>query len=75
MNDTMEVYDLQFLGQSYKAIKVTRLGDSIFNSFWLPKSQIEVDTISQEEDFALLKNGEIIAVYIPDWLAEEKELL
>ena len=43
--------------------------------FWMPKSQIEVDGVSHEEDFDNLVRGEVVDVYIPDWLAEQEGLL
>lgn len=67
----IESYNLIYVCHSEKGVK--------FNvserSFWLPKSQIEVDGVSHESDFEELVRHEAVDVYIPDWLAEEKGLI
>lgn len=62
----MEEYLLEFLHKSENAILVKDCEDSI----WLPLSQIEI-----EDDLECLERGDFITVFIPDWLAEEKELV
>lgn len=69
----MESYKLTYRRQTEKAILVSLPKHII--QFWLPKSVIEVDGIMYEEDFDNLEPMEEIEVYIPDWLAEEKELI
>lgn len=59
-------YSLIFLGQTRNSIRVRET--SISQSFWLPKSQIDVD------DYDTLVEGETIDIDIPNWLAVEKEL-
>ncbi|MBU2644840.1 hypothetical protein KKI24_09050 [bacterium] len=80
----IESFSLVFMGQTEKAIKVAfecavkdadgRRGNG-FKEIYLPKSQIEVDGVSHESDFDDLVRNEVLDVYIPDWLAEEKGLL
>lgn len=59
-------YSLIFKGQTQAAIRLQETEKS--QSFWLPKSQIDV------ADYDTLVDGETIDVDIPNWLAEEKEL-
>lgn len=68
---TLESYSLNYKGQTEKAIRVEVNGKEI----WLPKSQIEVDGVSCDEDFKELVPDETVDVYIPDWLAEKNDLL
>jgi len=68
---TIESYNVTYKGQTEKAIRV-----EINNSeIWLPKSQIEVDGVSCDEDFKTLVPDEEVDCYIPDWLAEKHELI
>ncbi len=66
-----ESYNLEFKYQTDKACCFIHCGETI----WLPKTQIEVDGVSCEQDFETLTPGEDVDVYIPDWLAEDKGLL
>lgn len=59
-------YSLIFMGQTQAAIRMQESSRS--ESFWLLKSQIDVD------DYNTLIPGETIDVEIPNWLAEEKGL-
>ena len=67
----IESYSLKYSGQTEKAVRFF-LDDK---EFWLPKSQIEVDGVSCDEDFKTLVPSEVVDVYIPDWLAEKNDLL
>jgi len=69
----IESYNLIFMSHKGKAVCFIQEGDNEF--IWLPKSQIEVDGVSYEEDFDNLVRRERVDVYIPDWLAEDKGLL
>ena len=76
----MESYSLRFCFQTEKACFFTFSGDENWmvgngKKIILPKSQIEVDGVSCEQDFDNLVPGEDLGVYIPDWLAEQKDLL
>lgn len=68
-NDLVEVSGLYLLATTDKAFGVTRdAPDSSSRrevQHWIPKSQIEDDTLCEEDE------GWIV---IPRWLAEEKEL-
>lgn len=68
--------------ESYSLTYVRHKGGGIFftidgekKPICFPKSQIEVDGVSHEEDFDSLIRGEQVDVYIPDWLAEQEGLL
>jgi hypothetical protein len=52
-------------GETEKAVRVRNLKDQ---PVWLPKSQVEV-----EEEEA--RSGRFAIVTMPQWLAEEKELV
>jgi hypothetical protein len=58
--------EVEYVHQTENALRVS---DGTNDSIWLPKSQIEYD-----EDIELTK-GKMISVTMPDWLAEEKELV
>jgi len=58
------IEDMEFQTETEHAICVHASGDD--SDIWLPKSQIE-----WEED---AERGDLIAVSLPEWLAEEKGL-
>lgn len=70
---SIESYSLIFMDHTEKA--VCFIGGADHGFIWLPKSQIEVDGVSHEEDFDNLVRREQVDVYVPDWLAEDKGLL
>ena len=71
---TIESYSLIYKAQTGPGIGFIQ--DERNREFiWLPKSQIEVDGVSCEEDFETLIIDERVDVYIPDWLAEKNDLL
>jgi len=60
---TMHEFEVEFKHETDLAVLVVYQGDEI----WLPKSQIE-GLIPAEE-------GDEIKISIPEWIAEEKEML
>ena len=60
---TMHKFDVTFIRETDMAILVEVEGDE----FWLPKSQIDWLGCAEE--------GDEIEVRVPEWLAEEKELM
>ena len=67
----MELYALEYVTQSRKAFCFSIKGEQ---GFWLPKTQIEIDSVEPYE-YDSLEKGEEVDVYVPDWLAEEKGLM
>ena len=62
----MEEYLFEKIAETDRAILVSD-GDV---ECWLPKSQIEIP-----EDCEDAEKGDMITIYIPDWLAKENELI
>ena len=60
--------------QTEKAIGVYVPGDDEQGLIWLPKSQIEVDGIQDEDDWESLPWNEPVDMYLPRWLIEAKDL-
>ena len=58
--------DLAYKGETDAAI---RFEDADGNTVWLPKSQITVDLPMRPT------SGTVVSVAMPEWLAEEKDLL
>ena len=58
-------FDLEYITETEDALCV--LGDNS-EDVWLPKSQVEYNVKSY-------KKGDAILVHIPEWLAEDKELM
>lgn len=60
-----ELYDASFelYGETEKAIRVSDDGGETFH--WLPKSQIEYE----------MKQGQVVEVTMPAWLAKEKGIV
>jgi len=64
----LDTYSFVFYAETDKAIGVREEGDSEDSDMiWLPKSQIEYDDNCSE--------GDLIDVDIPEWLAEDKDLI
>lgn len=63
-NSDLTDLTLQLHVETAKAILVSDDGDPD-NAVWLPKSQIEFEK----------KKGNLVEVTMPQWLAEEKELV
>lgn len=64
-SDIVDV-DLVFMGETDSAMRFTDEDD---NTIWLPKSQIEVALPNNA------RSGTVVSVAMPQWLAEEKELV
>lgn len=76
----MESYALRFVFQTEKVCFFTYAGNENWmvrnqQNIILPKSQIEVDGVQCEADFENLVPGEDVDVYVPDWLAANKDLI
>ena len=67
----VESYSLYFVRHKQGGVLLSDGNES----YWFPKSQIEVDGVSHESDFENLVRGEKYDTYIPDWLAKDKGLL
>lgn len=74
-NDDKELlkFSLKFIKHKGGGVKFSL--PKKYKILWLPKSQIEVDRVSHEEDFEMLSSNSLVDVYIPRWLAMEKELI
>ena len=62
----MDDYSVRYLHHTDEAILIDDDGYEI----WLPISQIE-----HQEDLDMLDRYEWITIMVPDWLAEEKEMV